>query len=216
MAHEDLPTSIGELGDWAPARTHSPQEIDVDPSAWRSTVASACPDVWAAFVDRRQVDRAWVRSFASGRPIDLLAASMIWGFGPVGYGPHRLGRMLTAENADVIAAEVVAGAQTGAKAGFRALFRNWRPRLPYLGVAFGTKLLAFATSPDEERSCYIYDKNVWKALVRLVPEQNFPDSGGPVRSDEYQRYCTWITTNGGTFGGGENLELALFKLGRKL
>ena len=71
-------------------------------------------------------------------------ASMIWGYGPIGYGAWRTKRVLdsTPSASDRLADVANAVAVDGAAAGFRAM-RDIG--FKYLGVAFGTKYLYFVS-----------------------------------------------------------------------
>jgi Putative 8-oxoguanine DNA glycosylase OGG-like protein len=76
--------------------------------------------------------------------VQVFLASMIWGYGPVGYGPWRTKRVLdsnaqAAERLAEVARTVVAG---GALDGFRDMAAK---PLKHLGVAFGTKYLYFVS-----------------------------------------------------------------------
>jgi hypothetical protein len=76
---------------------------------------------------------------------EAFVVAMIWGYGPLGYGPYRTARVL-AENpgAGVQLARIAAVARgRGALAAFEHV--AGRP-MRYLGVAFGTKFLYFATA----------------------------------------------------------------------
>lgn len=194
------------------------QTIRVTATAWKTVLAKSRPNVWNSLEARESVDRAWVRSFQDAPALDLLAASMVWGFGPISYGPFRVREMLTTRGADQSAEAIRADLRDGGpEKGFASLFAKGRPRLRYLGVAFGTKFLAFATDPDRPTSAYVYDKNVWKGLKLLaVPPTQFADPGGYVRATQYRDYCAWISKHAAIvgFAHGEDLELALFRLGR--
>jgi len=78
---------------------------------------------------------------------------MIWGYGPVGYGPWRTKRVLDSnEKAGERLAEV---ARTVAAGGGLEGFRNIAARpLKHLGVAFGTKYLYFVSlaQPDGDET----------------------------------------------------------------
>jgi hypothetical protein len=88
-------------------------------------------------VDRAEAAR---HAYAATTPQEALLAflaAMIWGYGPVGYGPYRTARVLR-ENPD--AAGRLAGiARIAREEGGLAAFRHVEARpLRYLGVAFGT------------------------------------------------------------------------------
>ncbi|WP_344019539.1 hypothetical protein [Pseudonocardia kongjuensis] len=95
-------------------------------------------------VSREQVTDVF-RAVGSGRTVtDAFVAVMVWGYGPVGYGPYRTHRVLTANHdAPSRLREVLDAAAAGEP---RAAFDLARaPGLKHLGPAFGTKFLYFAS-----------------------------------------------------------------------
>ncbi len=83
--------------------------------------------------------------------IHAFLLAMIWGYGPVGYGPYRSRRVLHSPDAPARLLEVARIAQgDGGLNAFkhiesqRSKQRNY---LKYLGPAFGTKYLYFLTAP---------------------------------------------------------------------
>lgn len=78
-------------------------------------------------------------------------AAMVWGYGPVGYGPFRTARVLQ-ENADA-GDRLAAVARVARDSGGMAAFEHIANRpLRYLGVAFGTKYLYFCSVAHEHRA----------------------------------------------------------------
>ena len=107
---------------------------DVVPAALQSATTISRDAVFAVAADA-------VRGEAS--PTALFVASMMWGFGPVGYGAWRTKQMLqsgdSAPRLYRVLDRVTAG---GATEGYSALATSERIR--GLGPAFGTKYLYFA------------------------------------------------------------------------
>lgn len=99
--------------------------------------------------------------------------AMIWGYGPVGYGPYRSRRVLNSPDAPARLLDVARIAQTdgGLKAfehieSQRAKHRDY---LKYLGPAFGTKYLYFLTAPiDTVDTTPVMDAVVWRWFRKNV------------------------------------------------
>lgn len=161
-------------------------------------------------------------------PIDLLIASMVWGFGTLGVGPARVARMLETDAAADIAADIVTTVRTkGAGHGFSALFKaNGRGRIYGLAVAMGPKLMYFACrglSPCPSPQPMIYDQWVFAGL-KLLPSQEqprLPSSGktlptpkSRVSQEAYQTWCQWAADRASDHGvRPEDVEYALFREG---
>ncbi|MBN9794429.1 hypothetical protein DMP17_38480 [Pseudonocardia sp. TMWB2A] len=95
-------------------------------------------------VSREQVTDVF-RAVGRTRTVtDAFVAAMVWGYGPVGYGPYRTRRVLTAnQNAASRLHEVLSAAAVGDRK--RAFDLARAPGLKYLGPAFGTKFLYYAS-----------------------------------------------------------------------
>jgi len=157
------------VGVWADGPKNTQKGI-----AWpRHRWAAAFPD--HADVLRRlpdRLDRAAVRHVAqraSETPAVAEAAFVViltWGFGRVGYGPHRTRRVLdsTPQSADLLHAVARTLADDGAVAAYRRLAGDCRLR--FLGPAFGTKYLAFCQPANTEPVALIHDALVSAWLAR--------------------------------------------------
>lgn len=107
-------------------------------------------------------------------------ASMIWGYGLVGYGPFRTERILTRDSTvrDVgTIAQLVEIAGIAQSEGGVAAFdhvatqrRSGTPYLKYLGPAFGTKFLYFLTKASNVPTTPVFDSVVHGWLQKHVPE----------------------------------------------
>lgn len=108
---------------------------------------------------------------------------MIWGYGPVGYGPYRTARVLR-ENPDFSGrlAEITRIAQD--QGGLAAFADIERQPLRYLGVAFGTKYLCFCTTASRE-TAPILDAVVCRWLATNADLRLNIDTW---RTKEYKRY----------------------------
>jgi len=99
---------------------------------------------------------------------------MIWGYGPVGYGPYRSRRVLDSFKASARLLEVARIAQTeGGLDAFNHIQlqrSTQRDYLKYLGPAFGTKYLYFLTAAvDAVETTPVMDVVVWRWFRKHVP-----------------------------------------------
>lgn len=102
------------------------------------------------YVDRAEATRQANAAITPEGAVRAFLTAMIWGYGPVGYGPFRTARVLR-ENPGA-AERLAAIAWIARREGGLAAFADIAAQpLRYLGVAFGTKYLYFCTasSPDK-------------------------------------------------------------------
>jgi len=121
------------------------------------------------------LDRAGVRDvarLAGEGPEPAQAAFVVastWGYGTVGYGPHRTRRIFnTSPRApELLHAVARTLADDGPVAAYGRLARDCR--MKYLGPAFGTKYLAFSQPVGHPLAALIHDELVssWLARSRL-------------------------------------------------
>jgi len=105
---------------------------------------SRAPELWRA--DVFDVALQWRKGAATAR--QLVAAVLMWGYGPTGYGPWRASRTLAGDpegvrlqrHLELLRGEHVSVAQ------MQTTYERFmeRKRLPYLGPAFFTKVIYFA------------------------------------------------------------------------
>lgn len=142
------------------------------PIAWpRDRWLQALPD-HAAFLRQLppRLDRDVVRTVGASaavgprQAVEAFVATMAWGFGGVGYGPHRTARML-AQVATPGALVTVARAikAHGAIDAYEHLATDARIR--GLGPAFGTKFLAFTQPAGARPMALIHDALVGEWLT---------------------------------------------------
>lgn len=101
--------------------------------------------------------------------------AMIWGYGPVGYGPYRSRRVLDSMDAPARLLEVARIAQReGGLEAFEHIERmrsKQRDYLKYLGPAFGTKYLYFLTAAvDGVETTPVMDAVVWRWFRKNVTD----------------------------------------------
>lgn len=101
---------------------------------------------------------------------------MTWGFGSIGYGPHRTREILgaTPDASERLARVAGTLAEVGPLAAYRRLAREDDSRIAGLGPAFGTKYLYFCQPRPAETTALILDAFVseWlrcEARFRLNP-----------------------------------------------
>lgn len=111
-------------------------------------------------LDRASVRRACATATTSDRAAeDALLATLVWGFGWVGYGPHRAAVMLMTPHAARRLRSVAAiVASDGPLAAYRSLGGD--NRINRLGPAFGTKYIAFCQPKGSEGAALIHDRLV--------------------------------------------------------
>jgi hypothetical protein len=156
--------------------------------------------------------------------MQLFVATMVWGFGPLGFGPARVENMLATARCQSILQNIIATARTATlDTMFGNLFKpNGRGRIYGLGTAFGTKLLHVAGHQRPEGDMpLVYDKRVWTSLSALPRYPGPPPKPtGWVASSQYADYCRWAgkfakraSNRIGQRRTGADVEYALFTLG---
>jgi len=159
------------------------------------------------------ITREMVFDYQDGDPSDLLVAAMLWGFGPLAYGPYRTAQMLTERDGVPVTGvvnDIRAAARNGPAAGFASLFSSGRPRLRQLGIAMGTKLLYFSAGRrDGSRMPLVLDNVVFTACGRVGLKA--PDPRRYTSSGSYSTYCSDMATRARSLGiPPDALEMSLF------
>lgn len=152
----------------------------------------------------------------------LLLAAMLWGYGPIRYGPSRVGKMLggDAELINVLLSETAQLVRDGNHAeAVRQL------HLPQLGVSFATKYLyAVGLGYELHPGPLVLDLRVAAALRQLANEGGFDVTRfATVRGrailrsgSAYYRYTQLLDAWGDAMGcPADKVEYFLFKLGKK-
>jgi hypothetical protein len=205
------------------------QPVNFRPATWRRTFA-ANPAVLAVVqaLDAQQrlnghIPRDAVLAAAATGPVQAVAASMVWGYGPDNRGPGRAAAALAGPVAATIgnmAANLNSGNADAVASAFTAMFgRNGKPRLRNCSVAFVTKIMHFMGYNSTVRPRpMIYDARVATALARMPdgPVVGHPDSD-KIWSDAYQRYCQWAEDLAVALNSEPCVvEYALFDVGGRL
>lgn len=180
--------------------------------SWVRDVLEVLEDSWAT---EKGISRTAVRLAGQGDPRRLLVASMVWGFGGLGYGPARTAKMLTTSELAHKLGFITDAARESPTNGFSALFHKRRPVIKGLSIAMGTKLLYFAASPQEDEvTPVVYDSVVAAALQELDPEVNAPNPAKRMDSVQYQVVCGWMADRATESCNGlmcDDVEYALFQ-----
>ena len=144
---------------------------------------------------------------------DVFIGAMIFGYGPVGYGASRVGRVIR-ENPDLIAKlnRQYDAAAKGPAPSWQSHTKD--AKVKYIGPAFATKFAYFAARHQKAIGVVplIADINTSRAMGRLA---GIPQS--VKRSVSYEEYVnlahTWGAEVGGDYGADE-IERAIFKIGQ--
>jgi hypothetical protein len=141
-----------------------------------------------ALIDRNFI---WKLNRNGAAPETVFLAVMVWGYGDIGYGPHRVRQMFQSPNFFISLAKV------------RDLCRNRRLEEAYsalksakirqLGPSFGTKVLTFFHDPKDAPA--ILDSVVGKWCNRNVHFAQVP-SGLIIETwnlNSYLHYQRWIS-----------------------
>lgn len=196
---------------WYPAKWIERTELQ----PWHAIIqelAAACPDDHIR-PGAKCISRGLVAT--QDDPMGLFLASMFWGYGPTGWGPYRVGRIVT-ENPHLEAAigGIIAAAEDTPEAAWDAITK--RHKLHRLGPAFGTKVTYFAALHADTQHPWplIADLNTSWGIWNLTKDQ--PESLRVARSVErrsgYLRYIDTAHAWAEQLGcRPDDIELALFR-----
>lgn len=125
--------------------------------------------------------------------VRVFLLAMIWGYGPVGYGPYRVRRVLDSPSASLRLFEVAQLAQS--RGGLEAFAHIAEERLKdpnylkHLGPAFGTKYLYFLTASVST----VVTTPVMDAIVARWFVKNVSDASISVENWKTQSYASYIS-----------------------
>jgi hypothetical protein len=135
----------------------------------------------------REAIRAASREAAEGpaQAVRAFMATMIWGYGRVGYGPWRTRRVLeeTPEAPLKLTTAAALVRADGGPVAYRAMTSALRLR--FLGPAFGTKYLYFAPSQPDNPPALILDRLVAGWLNRHAGTRINPITWAPSTYKHY-------------------------------
>jgi hypothetical protein len=207
-----VPGALVALADrWRRAGGPAQSAIPWPRLAWEPVMPTHA-NLLAGLPDR--IGREHVRSMAAcaadddERAINAFVASMVWGFGRVGYGPWRTRRILD-ENPGVASqlrrsAEIQA--QAGAVESYRYLANEGRIR--FLGPAFATKYLHFVPQAITGPPALILDAVVSRAIATMTGAALRPTIW---RTATYARYLDLVVGWSDALGADPpTIEMLLF------
>jgi hypothetical protein len=185
-----------------------PRERWIDHLPEHEGLLEAVPDV----LDRETVRRACADANVDGtRAAAAFITVMAWGYGGVGYGPHRTRRILTGtpDAGDRLAEASRRLGKHGASAAYASLSRMDACRLVGLGPAFGTKYLYFSQARPADTTALILDSFV-ASWVRRETDLDLNPLGWSVAT--YQRYVDQMHQWAATLGcASDDLESSIFQ-----
>jgi hypothetical protein len=160
-----------------------------------------------------QIDRVAVRAICESPNYDIIEkflAVMVWGYGDRGYGPYRVGVMLSQPHAKKVLSKAFEIAQNGQpKDAYLFLMEN---RIRILGPSFGTKFLSFCT--PREIGAPIYDSFVGLWISKYASKEFQEVSTNPENwnTKTYFAYWDWVKKHAEYFNCyPDEVELVLFR-----
>ena len=160
-----------------------------------------------------RIDRRAVRAICDEPKFDILQkflAVMVWGYGDRGYGPYRVGVMLSQSHSRHVLSETFELANSGdAKGAYVYLMQN---RIRILGPSFGTKFLSFCT--PREIGAPIYDSFVGQWVSKYASKEfsKVSTNSENWNAKTYFAYWDWIKEHSDYFKCmPDEVELVLFR-----
>ena len=199
---------MSQLIEWNPRNWEVPKLAMFESQI--SKFANSCQTVGGTHVIRR----GEVIEFSETME-DLFIGAMVFGYGPVGYGPSRVGRVIR-ENPDLIEKlnHQYESAAKGPEMSWHSHTKT--DKVKYLGPAFATKFAYFAARHQKSKGVLplIADLNTSWAMWWLAEIPRSVEQG-----EGYFAYVDlahrWGTELGGDYGVDE-IERAIFKLGQDM
>lgn len=156
--------------------------------------------------------------------VEVFLLAMLWGYGPVGYGPFRTRRILDRPEAKSELLEVARVAhQEGGLAAFELVAARRRAStfLKWLGPAFGTKYIYFLTAKDRgSQPAPVMDAVIYRWFRKHTPDR--PLRVGYWDSASYRRFldslAEWAQEIGHRYGhevGLDDVEYLIFAEGSR-
>lgn len=210
---------------------HRDAELDRQPIGWNRSMwakvwagvdlpgCKALDAIDAEHQEHGTIRRSWLRELSDGDPIVFLVATTIWGYGTFGRGIKALHTMLQGRPGDDVAStttDIVTASRSSAASGFTSLFEGGKPRIPWLGIAYGTKVVHFAGYDHAEPPPLILDQRVWIGSQALDGKTPVPNPAKYTTSEQYRQYCEWAADVAARQGvTPQHVEYALFAHGRR-
>ena len=203
----------GLIADWKSEGSDPQEAFD-----WSSGLKSwkAKFPIHAKFLESvlpAQIDRDAVREICESSKFDIIEkflAVMVWGYGDRGYGPYRVGLMLSQPHTRKVLSEAFGIAQKGEP--IKAYEYMLKNRIRILGPSFGTKFLSFCT--PREVGAPIYDSfiGLWVAKYAKVDFKGVSTNPENWNLKTYEAYWQWIKEHSENFECfPDEVELVLFR-----
>jgi hypothetical protein len=142
--------------------------------------------------------------------LEKFLSVMVWGYGDRGYGPYRVGIMLSQPHCrSVLSDAYLLASQGSPKSAYDFLSRN---RIRILGPSFGTKFLSFSTPRDI--GAPIYDSFIGLWVASFANEDFSGVSTNPENWNPktYFAYWDWIKEHSDYYlCHPDEIELVLFQ-----
>jgi len=165
-------------------------------SQWPDELEQHVADTWPC-IDRERVLAVGRRAIDPSGALHTYVAAGVWGTGTNARGVVRRCRPLEEASVDgdalgnrlAAAVEILLDDAGGPIAAYDALHEDGRPRIPYLGPSFGTKVLYFSgfDRVTGQLQPLILDRFVATALNHLC-DIGWPTTGGGWSTDQYAAY----------------------------
>lgn len=216
QGHAVVMTKVRELMDSGDVMSH---QVDWNPESWKTPLLRSFDSQFSKFAEKcrpngnkKFISRGEVIAFSDSVE-DLFIGSMLFGHGPNGLGPTRVGRVID-ENPDLIDKlhRQYAAAAIGASTSWKS--HTDVDRAKHLGPAFATKFAYFAARKQGAYGVIplIADVNTSWAMWWLA---GIPRS--VEKHDYYMDYVklahAWGDALSGDYGADE-IERGIFKLGQ--
>jgi hypothetical protein len=188
-----------ESFDWSRSRTNWSRDIPKHKDFIKSL-----PDA----ISRKDVRRISERK--SFDVVDKFLATMIWGYGDLGYGSYRVNKMfLTPGFREKIETSYGLASEGKTLDAYQYLSKN---RVSQLGPAFGTKWLSFASPKGSPAP--IYDSFIAKWVEKFAKREfaNVSTSSEVWSLKTYATYFDWMALHSDELGlKPDDLELVIFQ-----
>ncbi len=160
-----------------------------------------------------EIDREHVRSICNDSRYEVkhkFLSVMIWGYGDRGYGPYRVGKMLSQKHSESVILQAFKLCQSGEPiSAYEFLKEN---RIHTLGPAYGTKFMSFCT--PREVGAPIYDSliSLWVREYAQKEFLNISTSSENWNLKTYTSYWQWIKEHANALECyPDQVELVLFR-----
>ena len=198
--------------DWQKAGSNPQEGFD-----WSRSRANWQRDLpkYSGFISKlpQEIDRANLRSLVANTEnsdMEKFLSVMIWGYGDLGYGSHRVKKMFSTVGVENMISQVFHLCQdANPLMAYDFLKMN---RITQLGPAFGTKVISFFT--PREIVAPIYDSFISKWMGIHEPEvfEGKSCSSKTWNRKVYSSYLNWVAQQSRELGCfGDDIELVIFR-----